>query len=406
MGRPAGRRRRAGERGRAPRDRSRRGADHDDPRRQGPGVPDRGGRRAHHPAPRRPGRRRRALDTRRPRGPPQPDASSPGSTRPPRCSTSSSTSTSGAGCSTSPAPGRETTSSCRSTARHRGPHAPVAGRADRRRHHRSRPPRGCWPSAGARRLGAVAPRRRRLGRGSPAAADSPAGAAGADRHPTPTPAVDPARWRAEHTLMLAGAGRPRTMAATSFAAHLDPEPRALDDPGLAKGAVDLDLPPWQKGRYGTAIGRAVHAVLQTVDLATGAGLDDAAAAQAAAEGVIGREGTIAALARSALATDRSAPRPPSPGCWREVFVAAPVRRHDAGGLRRSALPLTRGPRRGRLQDRPAAPARPSSTSAPLATGCQLAAYALAVRARHGRGGGPGDAGVLLRSGGGDGASGS
>ena len=28
-------------------------------------------------------------------------------------------------------------------------------------------------------------------------------------------------------------------------------------PGLAKDARDLDLPPWQKGRYGTAIGRAV-----------------------------------------------------------------------------------------------------------------------------------------------------
>ena len=46
-------------------------------------------------------------------------------------------------------------------------------------------------------------------------------------------------------------------------------------PGVAKGARDLELPPWSKGRYGTAIGRAVHGVLQTVDLATGAGLDGA-----------------------------------------------------------------------------------------------------------------------------------
>ena len=35
------------------------------------------------------------------------------------------------------------------------------------------------------------------------------------------------------------------------------------DPGLAKGPRDLELPPWNKGRYGTALGRAVHAVLQT-----------------------------------------------------------------------------------------------------------------------------------------------
>src|SRR3546814_6364860 len=42
---------------------------------------------------------------------------------------------------------------------------------------------------------------------------------------------------------------------------------------------DLDLPPWLKGRYGTAVGRAVHGVLQTIDLVTGDGLDDAIAAQ-------------------------------------------------------------------------------------------------------------------------------
>ena len=74
-----------------------------------------------------------------------------------------------------------------------------------------------------------------------------------------------------------------------------PRPAAATDPGLAKDARDLELPPWNKGRYGTAIGRAVHAVLQTVDLATGDGLDDAAAAQAAAEGVLGMEDEIAAL---------------------------------------------------------------------------------------------------------------
>ena len=205
--------------------------------------------------------------------------------------------------------------------------------------------------------------------------------------------------------MLAGSGRPRTMAATSFAAHLDPEPRALDDPGLAKGGVDLDQPPWQKGRYGTAIGRAVHAVLQTVDLTTGAGLDDAAAAQAAAEGVIGREHTIAALARSALATDTVRAAAASPGCWREVFVARPF---DGTTLEGYVDLLYRSPeglvvvdyktdqlgRRG--------PARRARRAVPAAAGRLRAGGA----ARHRRGGGPGDAGVLLDAGAGDGASGS
>ena len=94
-------------------------------------------------------------------------------------------------------------------------------------------------------------------------------------------------------------------------------------PGVAKEGRDLELPPWNKGRYGTAIGRAVHAVLQTVDLATGAGLADLAAAQAAAEGVLGFEATIAELVQSALdsPTVRAAC---AAEYWRETYVAVPV----------------------------------------------------------------------------------
>jgi ATP-dependent helicase/nuclease subunit A len=60
-------------------------------------------------------------------------------------------------------------------------------------------------------------------------------------------------------------------------------------------------------------------VLQAVDLATGAGVDELARAQAAAEGVIGEEATIATLARSALAspTVRAAAGRPH---WRELYV--------------------------------------------------------------------------------------
>jgi ATP-dependent exoDNAse (exonuclease V) beta subunit len=67
----------------------------------------------------------------------------------------------------------------------------------------------------------------------------------------------------------------------------------------------------------------VHAVLQTVDLATGEGLDDAAAAQAAAEGIIGREAAVAARARVALSTRvvREAVRH---GFRREMYVATPL----------------------------------------------------------------------------------
>jgi ATP-dependent exoDNAse (exonuclease V) beta subunit len=134
--------------------------------------------------------------------------------------------------------------------------------------------------------------------------------------------ADVDRWRAERDRALAASGRRRTVAATTLAHDAVPRDEPVD-PGLAKEARDLELPPWQKGRYGTAVGRAVHAVLQTVDFATGAGLDDAAAAQAAAEGVLGREGVVAALARSALSAPAVVEAAAAPH-WREVYVAAPV----------------------------------------------------------------------------------
>lgn len=116
-----------------------------------------------------------------------------------------------------------------------------------------------------------------------------------------------------------------------------------DDPGLTKDARDLELPPWNKGRYSTAVGRAVHGVLQSVDLATVEGLDDAVAAQTLAEGVTEHADVVAALAPSAMGSDvvqRAAARPH----WRETYVGSVVGdrvlegyidlayRHDDGGL--------------------------------------------------------------------------
>jgi ATP-dependent exoDNAse (exonuclease V) beta subunit len=137
----------------------------------------------------------------------------------------------------------------------------------------------------------------------------------------PAAAPAPDAWEAEHARAFATGAKRAFVAATTLARRVDDQ--AIDDPGLAKDGRDLELPPWNKGRYGTAIGRAVHAVLQTVDLVTGAGLDETSAAQAAAEGVLGQEATIAALAQSALDSDvvgRARSRP----FWRETYVAVPL----------------------------------------------------------------------------------
>ena len=89
--------------------------------------------------------------------------------------------------------------------------------------------------------------------------------------------------------------------------------------GLAKGARDVEQPAWAKGRYGSAVGRAVHGVLQSVNLRTGAGLEDAVAAQCLAEGVVEFTHLVTALSRSALAYEvvrRAAEREH----WREPYV--------------------------------------------------------------------------------------
>ncbi len=130
------------------------------------------------------------------------------------------------------------------------------------------------------------------------------------------PWADEQRWAARRSEAIAAAAVPSVLSATAIARRQG----AADDPALRKDAVDLDLVPWQRGRYGTAVGRAVHAVLQHADLRTGADIPTLAAAQAAAEGVLGLERTIERLARSALSTSivRAAVDAEH---WRELFVA-------------------------------------------------------------------------------------
>ncbi|MEV0289997.1 UvrD-helicase domain-containing protein [Kribbella sp. NPDC050820] len=152
--------------------------------------------------------------------------------------------------------------------------------------------------------------------------DSPAPV---EREPRSSADVTPpiARTDWENRVAAArSASRQRSAQSASGLEGTGPDVALADvDPGTAKAARDLELPPWSKGRYGTAIGRAVHGVMQVVDLSTGAGLDAAVAAQCLAEGVLEYADVVAALARSALAADvvkRAAVREH----WRESYVGS------------------------------------------------------------------------------------
>ena len=153
-----------------------------------------------------------------------------------------------------------------------------------------------------------------------------------DREPTASPDVTPpisrTDWETRATAAQSASRRPSAQSASGLEGT-GPELTLTDpasgsahdpvDPGTAKAARDLELPPWSKGRYGTAIGRAVHAVLQVVDLSTGAGLEAAVSTQCLAEGVLEYADVVTALVRSALASDvvqRAAAR----DHWRESYV--------------------------------------------------------------------------------------
>lgn len=102
----------------------------------------------------------------------------------------------------------------------------------------------------------------------------------------------------------------------------------VDDPSLAKEKTPSGGGESRgRGRGGTSLGRAVHAVLQTVDLRSGDGMEATARVQAEAEGLTAPADAarVVSLAKSAL---ESAPVREAAGSggdfWREVFVSAEV----------------------------------------------------------------------------------
>ncbi len=90
---------------------------------------------------------------------------------------------------------------------------------------------------------------------------------------------------------------------------------------------DDDLPPWRRGRAGTAIGRATHGVLQVIDLAgwTEELVDAACAAQTAAESLNRQQGgEVRRLVRAALRSATVHEAISGNRYWRELYAAVEI----------------------------------------------------------------------------------
>ena len=122
--------------------------------------------------------------------------------------------------------------------------------------------------------------------------------------------VDREEWLNRRTETIQQQSRPVSVSATKLAQVSKEEP-------------DTDE-PWRRGRGGTSVGRAVHSVLQTIDLSTGDGIDETSRAQAAAEGIPQRSAEVARLARVAVDSEVVRRAVAASRFWREVPVAAPM----------------------------------------------------------------------------------
>ena len=138
-----------------------------------------------------------------------------------------------------------------------------------------------------------------------------------------------AQWEAQRVSTIEKASRPQAQAVTAIAQQVKGQPPSVateGDVSSEKAEAGEGEIPYRRGRGGTNFGRAVHAVLQSIDLLTGEGLEDICRAQAEAEGISDAAKDILELSRNALATETvkeliESVKQGSANYYREVFVS-------------------------------------------------------------------------------------
>jgi ATP-dependent helicase/nuclease subunit A len=124
---------------------------------------------------------------------------------------------------------------------------------------------------------------------------------------------DEAIWVARRTQVIQDLRGPRLTTATGLA-HL------ADQADLPPVTAEPDGPVVRRGRGATSLGRAVHAVLQVIDLASLDRLDELSQISARAEGIPHRWSEVSSLARSAAESPAVRRAVTSGVHWREVPI--------------------------------------------------------------------------------------
>jgi len=124
-------------------------------------------------------------------------------------------------------------------------------------------------------------------------------------------AVDLVKWKERRAGILEVCSRPAAVAVTDLVK-------------IAKEEAEGGESYYRTGRGGSSLGRAVHSVLQSIDLATGDGLEDLSKAQAAAEGIAGQWQDVAKLARYGLESAAVRRAVAAGNYRREVFVSTSI----------------------------------------------------------------------------------
>lgn len=127
-------------------------------------------------------------------------------------------------------------------------------------------------------------------------------------------------WRLKRQEKISLARHTPIVAATAVAGLMPGLPELA---GSSPDSPTEDLTtPQRRGRAGTAIGRAVHAVLEVIDLQTPRGLSELCREQAAVEHVSDSAAEIEELVTSVLKSPSVRDATGSLGYWREVFVGS------------------------------------------------------------------------------------